>query len=29
LDLNQNNYIEKMTHLGARAKQRRGGYCYS
>jgi len=27
LDLNYNNYIEKMTHLGARAKQRRGGYC--
>jgi len=26
-DLKQNKYIEKMTHLGAHAKQRRGGYC--
>jgi hypothetical protein len=26
-NLKQNYYIVKMTHLGAHAKQRRGGYC--
>jgi len=26
-NLKQGYYIEKMTHLGAHAKQRRGGYC--